>query len=85
MKKLLLSLCLIIFSSCAFAQENIIAEEEKTLEEIQTEQSIKIIEEILDTELDNVFYEIEIPDEEELIEEELIKEEPIANNSEENN
>lgn len=80
MKKLLLSLCLIIFSSCALAQENIIAEKEKTLEEIQTEQSIKIIEEILDTELDNVFYEIEIPDEEELIEEE-----PIANNSEENN
>ncbi|MBO5948276.1 hypothetical protein J6Q66_05515 [bacterium] len=79
MKKLLLLLCLIMFSSYAFAQEPVVLEEEKMQEEIQVEQSINIIKEILDTDLDNVFYEIEISDEEEYLEEET-----ITQNAEEN-
>ena len=76
MKKLLLSLCLIIFSSYAFAQEPVVLEDENTQEEIHVEQSIDIIKEILDTDLDNVFYEIEISDEEEYLEEETITQKP---------
>lgn len=76
MKKLLLSLCLIMFSSYAFAQEPVILEDENTQEEIHVEQSIDIIKEILDTDLDNVFYEIEISDEEEPPEEETITQKP---------
>lgn len=87
MKRLLLSLCFIIFSSCAFSQEMLVNEEQQVFEQtqeeiqeqIQTEQSIDILEAILDTDLNNVFYEIELSDEEDYVEEEADIE-----NSEEN-